>query len=58
MPDFKQYAALLKKLGRHKKSVSCLYVNNLSDIHVQTLKKIIKESVREMRKRYPDAKTA
>lgn len=56
MPGFKQYAALLKKLGKHKKSVSCLYVNNLSDIHVPTLKKIIKESVREMRKRYPNAK--
>lgn len=56
MPGFKTYGALLKKLGKHKKSVSCLYVNKLSDIDVPTLKKIIKESVKDMKKRHVSAK--
>jgi len=53
MPGFKRYNALLKKLGPHKKSVSCLYLKRLTDIHLPTLRTIITESVREMRKRYP-----
>lgn len=52
MPGFKKYAALLKKLGPHKKSVSCLYIKRLSDIHLPTLEKVVKDSVRVMKKRY------
>ncbi len=52
MPGFKQYAALLKKLGKHKTSVGCLYVNKLSDLHIPTLKMLIKRSVKEMQKRH------
>jgi hypothetical protein len=53
MPGFKAYAALLKKLGRHKISGgSCIYINKLSDIHVPTLSAIIKDSVKEMQRRY------
>jgi hypothetical protein len=33
--------ALLKKLGNHKTSKYCLYINRLDDIDVITLKKII-----------------
>ena len=47
------YASLLKKLGRHTSSKgSCIYIKKLSDIDVPTLKIIIKNSVREMQKRY------
>jgi hypothetical protein len=52
MPGFKKYDALLKKLGKHKRSVSCLYINSLSDVHIPTLKKIIKLGYEEMQKRY------
>jgi len=52
MPGFKDYAALLKKLGRHKTGGSCLYFNKLSDIHVPTLKTLIQKSVKEMQKKY------
>ncbi|RIK67939.1 hypothetical protein DCC62_24550 [candidate division KSB1 bacterium] len=34
-------AELLKKLGKHKTSKACLYINRLSDIHLPTLKKLI-----------------
>jgi hypothetical protein len=53
MPGFKGYGSLLKKLGKHKVSGgSCIYINKLSDIHVPTLISIIKDSVREMKRRY------
>lgn len=53
MPGFKSYGPLLKKLGRHKTSGgSCIYINKLSDIHVPTLQALIKQSVRDMQKKY------
>ena len=53
MPGFKNYAALLSKLGKHKISGgSCIYINKLSDIHIPTLTKIIKDSVKEMQKKH------
>lgn len=35
----------LKKLGKHKTSVSCLYINKLSDIDLKVLENMIKKSV-------------
>ncbi len=37
--------ALLEKLGRHKIGKSCLYINKLEDIHLPTLKKLIKKAI-------------
>jgi hypothetical protein len=53
MPGFKSYSVLLKKLGKHKVSGgSCIYIHKLSDIHVPTLTTIIKDSVKEMKRRH------
>lgn len=52
MPGFKNYAALTKKLGKYKTSVSCLYINKLEDVNLPVLKQLIKKSVAEMRKRH------
>lgn len=53
MPGFKDYASILAKIGPHKISGgSCLYIRHLSDIHIPSLKALIKKSVAEMRKRY------
>ena len=46
------YSDLLKKLGKHKKSGGCLYVNNLEDVNLAVLKQIIKKSFVAMKKRY------
>ncbi len=57
MPGFKNYIALLKKLGKHKISGgSCIYINKLSDVHISTLGAIIKSSVKEMQKKYVTSK--
>lgn len=44
MPRFKDMQPLLKKLGPHKTSVGCLYINDLSKVHLPTLKAIIKKA--------------
>lgn len=49
---FPKYKALLKKLGPHSLGKSCLYIKRLSDIHLPTLKKLIRESLKDMKKHY------
>ena len=55
MSGFKDYGALLQKLGKHKTSVSCLYVKKLADVDVAVLHEIIERSVAWMDKTYPRA---
>lgn len=50
LPGFSTYDVLLKSLGKHKTGKGCLYFNRLEDVHVPTLKKLISESVKQMRK--------
>jgi hypothetical protein len=53
MPGFSEYGALLEKLGPHKISKGgCLYIKRVSDIHVPTLRMLIKKSVMDMQKKY------
>lgn len=40
----------LKKLGKHKTSVGCLYINKLADVDIEVLKKIIKTAYEYMKK--------
>ena len=49
MMGFEKYPELMKQLGKHSRSKSCLYIKRLSDIHVPTLKKLIKQSVKQLR---------
>lgn len=52
MTGFKMHGELLKKLGKYKVSSGCcLYIKQLSDIHIPTLKKLISTSAKEMKKR-------
>jgi hypothetical protein len=48
MAGFDQYEALLNRLGKYKTGKSCLYVNKLEDIDLQTLRKLVKQSVEHM----------
>jgi hypothetical protein len=49
MLGFQRYDALLEQLGKHRRAKSCLYIKRLSDVHVPTLKKLIKASVKDLR---------
>lgn len=53
MPGFDKYADLLAKLGKHKHSVSCLYINKLEEVDLEVLEELIATSVADMRTKYP-----
>jgi len=44
MYRFDHLVDLLKKLGKHKTSVGCLYINKLADVDLKVLEQIIKKS--------------
>jgi len=41
---FPQYEKLLEKLGKHKRSKACLYLNKLADVDLNVLEEIIRRS--------------
>ena len=45
---------LLPKLGKHKKSVGCLYIKSLSDIDINILEKLIVKSIETLKKTYKE----
>ncbi len=55
MPGFSDYDALMGKLGKFKTGKSCLYLKRLDDVDLPTLKRLIEESVRHMRRQYPSS---
>ena len=49
-PGLANYKELLATLGKHKTSVGCLYLKSLDDVHMPTLKKLVRQSVKDMKK--------
>lgn len=45
---------LVEKLGKHKASKSCLYINKLSDIDLSVLEQLVRHDVAEVRRQYPE----
>ncbi len=45
--NIKEQAAALKKLGKHKTGVGCLYINKLGDIDIKVLKGMIDASLNQ-----------
>jgi hypothetical protein len=52
MPGFSRYEELMQKLGKYKTGKSCLYINKLTDVDLDILKTLIKESVDYMKEKY------
>lgn len=52
MPGFERHDELMKKLGKHSVGKSCLYIKRLDDIHLPKLKKLVSESVKDVKKKY------
>ncbi|HEU4930462.1 MAG TPA: DUF1801 domain-containing protein [Pyrinomonadaceae bacterium] len=57
MMGFEKHTEMMEKLGKHSTGKSCLYIKRLSDIHLPTLKKLIKTSVKDL-KAYTKAQSA
>ena len=49
MMGYEKHTELTEKLGKHSGGKSCLYIKRLSDIHIPTLKKLIKISVKDLK---------
>ncbi len=49
MGGLENYSALLEKLGKHSTGGSCLYIKRLDDVDLQTLKRLIDESVQRIK---------
>lgn len=44
--DISKQAALLKKLGKHKTGVGCLYVKKLADVDLKVLEQLVRAAVK------------
>lgn len=53
MPGYADYGPMLDRLGKHKKAVSCLYVNKLADIDLDVLAEIIAAGLRDLNAIWP-----
>lgn len=53
MSGFSNYSELMEKLGKYKTGKSCLYIKKLEDVDLKILKKLIRESVKYIKKTYP-----
>ncbi len=47
----KEHAEALKKLGKHKTGVGCLYINKLEDVDLKVLKEMIVASINQSKKK-------
>ena len=52
MPGYSNYPKLMEKIGPHKLGKSCLYLKNLDNVHLPTLKKLIKAGLKDLNKKY------
>ena len=52
MLGFTDYSDLLSVLGKHKTGLGCLYINKLSDINIDVLKKLITKSFQANKKQH------
>jgi hypothetical protein len=45
--DINSYSEDLKKLGKHKTGVGCLYINKLSDVDMNVLEELIRKTAKK-----------
>lgn len=54
IPGFDPYQDLLQRLGKHKLGKGCLYIKRLDDVNVSVLAELVRQSLSDMKKRYPE----
>lgn len=52
MPGFSRYESLLEELGKHKRSVSCLYIKRLEQIDLSVLRTLVERAVADLHEMY------
>jgi len=58
MLGFDGYTDLLDKLGKHKTSKGCLYINKLADVNFVVLDKVVKTSFMTMMNKHSSVQSA
>ena len=48
MTGVQRHEALMRKLGKHKTGVGCVYIKRLADIDLSVLEQLIQESVKRI----------
>lgn len=56
MWDSAKHKNLLAKLGKYKATKGCIYIRKLEDVNVEVLEELVKNSVDEVKRKYPDNK--
>lgn len=52
MDGFDKYEEILKRIGKHKKSKACLYINKMLDVNIDVLEELLTASWEDMTKKY------
>ncbi len=52
MSGFTNRDELLEKLGKYKAAKSCLYIKSLDDVHIPTLKKLIRACIKALKEQH------
>ncbi|MCF6306023.1 MAG: DUF1801 domain-containing protein [Rhodobacteraceae bacterium] len=50
---FDDFGDILVRLGKHKTSKACLYINKLADINLEALEELVRENMQAMERKYP-----
>ena len=50
MPGYKNYSAILKKVGPHKLGKSCLYLKSLDEVDLDEIAKLISNGIKDLKK--------
>ena len=53
MPGYRDYSAILGRLGKHKVGKSCLYINKLNDIDLGVLEELIRAGLADLNRIWP-----
>ena len=53
MPGYTDYSEILQRLGKHRTSKSCVYINKLADIDLNVLEELIGAGLADMANKYP-----
>ena len=53
MPGYEDFGDLLDRLGKHKKSKACLYINKLADVDLAVVEELIRAGIKDLNTRWP-----
>ena len=53
MPGYANFDSYLEKLGKHKKGVSCLYINKLADVDMEVLADLVRAGLKDLNDIWP-----